>query len=207
MKVGEALKSLIRIKKVYDHHDYEISHIEYNILRRASLFIYSIKGTEKNAGRRGWIALARDIISDIRLLPVRNREMRSIQPAGFMRAGIAFANELSSNHKKIDRIQIEGHSLGGVVGLIAADILVKRGFCVVTALTIGAPKSGRLKALAKSDLEIVCLKHGKDIVTTLPPFYWQFKPAKFGKREDRIGDHSLDRSIESLNAMNPEDEL
>jgi hypothetical protein len=207
MIVKEAIKSLVRIQNVYKIHHHKISNIEYNICSYLDLFIYSIKGTEKNDGKKGWISLARDIISDIRVFPRRNHEMKSIQPAGFMTAGIALANEISTHHKKSDKIQIEGHSLGGVVGLIAADILVKRGYRVVTVLTIGAPKSGHLRNLRDSNVEIVCLKHGKDIVTTIPPFYWQFKPEKFGRKEDRIGDHSLVKSIESLRAMHPEEIL
>lgn len=223
MKAKEAQEALSRIKEVYEKHEARSSNIEFSVQVEGGLTIYSVKGTSKNREGLTRLSLVRDIVSDIRFLPRRSQEMKTWHPGGFRDAGEALANEVSSNHFKTDRIQFEGHSLGAAAAIIAADILKKRRYNVERIIGFGSPKTGKVAHAAT--IEHYLFKYGRDVVTTVPPFYWSLpvinipslkgRPTGFlnkakdllGAPKDSIDEHSLDEYIAAFSLMNPEEEV
>src|SRR5690606_18023169 len=89
-----ALRSIHRIKRVYERHHAAAGNIEFRIEQELGRTIFSVKGTSANPGSGGWYALVRDVVTDMRVLPRKSRIFGTWHPAGFMFAGERLAERI-----------------------------------------------------------------------------------------------------------------
>lgn len=164
--------------------DGEAKEIEYIIRGKSA----ALRGTSKDLDNFG--GLAQDIWRDARFCPWYCREIGGWHPVGILKAGVAIADKFED----FDINEITGHSLGGAVALIAAAVLVARGYKIDKVCVFGSPRVGKLKSLRNTN---VTLHAGiGDVVTKVPPWYEPIR--KEVKHEIR---HPIKGYINSLRAI------
>lgn len=179
---------------VYHIKSGEKSGTEYFIENNKIAF----RGTGRNKGRWGWAAFVRDLVTDSRFLPWRNKEI-GWHPAGFVKKAAILADHLEQRARDMKcPIVLTGHSKGAAVILLMGAIWAKRGIPIDCIITFGCPRVGLLPTLDKVTVRMH--KNGPDAVTMFPPGVhhprsqmetgstWKFPP-KF---------HSINKYIKAL---------
>ena len=143
---------------------------------------------------KDWGALLRDILTDISMIPVWDREI-GIRPLGFLKAANDVVDEIQARVHMWEPIDIIGHTLGAVAGALAAEKLAKRGYWIRNVIMFGAPRCGSLTFINSTNCStrVRSFRFGRDIVTQVP-LLWR-TPAqieRIGIPGDRLDDHSME---------------
>lgn len=182
--------SMSRCLRAYTHKSFSAYGSEVLQSTQDGVMIFTCRGTSKNKLGNGWLGLLWDIITDLRMLPWISRTT-GIHPAGFFKIARQISYEIERKvPNKTTPIQLEGHSLGGAVALLAGALLSYQGYNIVRIFTFGSPKVGKIKSL--DDTLVLQYRNGADIVPTLPPFYSHpTKLISYGKSKNPIRDHRM----------------
>lgn len=202
---AELMRDALLCYESYHVHNHVVDNIEFKHSDFLNHQTLAFRGTSRNRGKRGWLGLLWDIVSDIRFLPRTDTDYGlGRHPAGFLEAAEDIVEYIHFDDNPIDPYKpthLTGHSMGGAVLLIAAPVLMAHGMNIESVTTFGAPNVGALPELP--GVKISCIKNGRDIVTSVPPFYGDsYETTVIGIEEKGfIEDHYLMSYIEAITTI------
>lgn len=194
---GHALDLAVLSEQAYDKISVRDGNVEAFIQPYHDGEAIVFRGTAKNKGKM--LSRVRDIISDIRFWPSNDNELGRV-PKGFKICARRINDEIEQHIvDKRTPLYVTGHSLGGAIAVMTAALLANRGYNVVGCITFGCPKVGHIDLIHKHGIPLVMYKNGKDVVTTVPPFYGRpVEQMRLSPSEGRFKDHSISRYVEAL---------
>lgn len=167
---------LIEAAKSYKTYTHKVAEVECNLSIIDNIQVVSFRGTEASGliSEGGW----RDVIRDLRTFPWYDRRV-GWSHAGFLKGAQGIVDKaLFGALRRELPIVIDGHSLGGSLGINAAAILNAEGFNVTQVVTFGAPRTllkSSAKRLAKSGISIIEYSNPGDPIPDMPFRWWGYR--------------------------------
>lgn len=134
--------------------------------------VYALRGTSRNKGYWGWLAMVRDLLHDSRVFIPRYHPELGWRPGGFLDSSVAMAAEIASQTQdKSEPIYLCGHSLAATTAFLVADILTRRGYNIAGVAGFDAPRGGKLNHIPNDHTEVLAIRHGGDYISMIPPWW------------------------------------
>jgi putative lipase involved disintegration of autophagic bodies len=137
--------------------------------------------------------------TNLRFIPIRKHNLEHFHPAGFLSKAKKMCDFIIRCTKPDDSIVLTGHSLGGAVAILTANLLEQSGRQVAEAVVFGAPKVGFCHHM--DCVPLWQYKYRGDIVTTLGFLGHPSEQIVLGKERwfPRLKDHSMSNYVNYLN--------